>query len=205
VAQIISEDAPNFDLDIAYEMLLDACKLAEADPDMALTLFTRWLTMKAEQPLTELSVTQEQYQTLMTNLYPQLSAEFQTQALCTYLQSYGTLKEVISNMQFYGESNILDASALLAGFHWKTRKNADLTALADGLIASRNKFSDEDKFCESISSVTVFVTKTKDFAKADELIEATGLPTDPNVCLSYLREYLNKETSTSRVEDCLDK
>lgn len=108
-------------------------------------------------------------------------------------------------MDFYGESNILDASALLAGFHWKTRKNADLTALADALIAARKSFSDDEKFCESVCAVAVFVTKTKDFAKADELIAETGLPTDPNLCLSYIREYLHKETTKERVEECLDK
>lgn len=49
-------------------MLADASNLADRDPEMAATLFTRWLTMKAEQPLAELALSKEKYETLMQTL-----------------------------------------------------------------------------------------------------------------------------------------
>jgi len=83
--------------------------------------------------------------------------------------------------------------------------NADIIVLAEKLLKERSSFKEEDKFKDSISAVTTFVLRTKEFERADELIDTTGLPCDPSVCLTYLREYLHKDISKSSVKYCLEK
>jgi len=48
---------------------------------MAATLLTRWLTMKSEQPVVEVSLAQAQFKQLMERLYSCLKQEFQHLAL----------------------------------------------------------------------------------------------------------------------------
>jgi len=62
-------------------MLQDALKVLDSDVDMAATLFTRWLTMKSEQPVVEVSLTRAQFKLLMERLYSCLKQEFQHLAL----------------------------------------------------------------------------------------------------------------------------
>jgi len=62
-------------------MLKDAVKILGSDKEMAATLFARWVTMKTEQPSTEVSVAQPEFLTLLDTLFPALAAEFQGPAL----------------------------------------------------------------------------------------------------------------------------
>lgn len=100
VAKIISDETYNFDINIAFEMLQDASKLLESDQEMAGTLFSRWLTMKSEQPSAEVSISQAEYLRLMDTLFPTLRGEFQAQAITVYLKTFSALEEVLSKVAF---------------------------------------------------------------------------------------------------------
>jgi len=77
--------------------------------------------------------------------------------------------------------------------------------MAEKLVEIKEKFESAEKFKEALSSITVFVLRSKEFSRSNAIIEALGLPCDPIVCLTYLREYLHKETTRERVDFCLDK
>jgi len=81
-------------------MLQDASKILNADEEMASTLFSRWLTMKSEQPSVEVCISRAEYVVLMDKLFPTLKLEFQTQAISVYLRSFSALEEVISKLEF---------------------------------------------------------------------------------------------------------
>jgi hypothetical protein len=68
VAHIISEEPLDFDLGVAYEMLQDAVKMVESNVEFASTLFTRWLTMKSEQPIAKVSIEQKEFKHLLDSL-----------------------------------------------------------------------------------------------------------------------------------------
>lgn len=155
VADIINqEETDNFDVNIAYEMLQDAVKLLESDQEMSLTIFSRWLSMKSEQPISKVSITQTEFKHLMDSLYEELKPEFQTEALATFIQTFSsTFEEVSSNLDFYGENQFLEACTILANHQFTARKNSELHSLTDHLLNKRTSFSDESKFSENINAI----------------------------------------------------
>jgi hypothetical protein len=102
-------------VDVASEMLSDAIKILDKDPEMAATIFTRWLTMNSENTLKQLPISQSEFHTLTKTLIPHMKSEFQTQALSIYMYCYNTVDEVLESNE-YSEDCVLNASSALASF-----------------------------------------------------------------------------------------
>jgi hypothetical protein len=113
-----------------------------------------------------------------------LVPEFQVHALTIYMQTFNAVSDISEELEFYGESNYLEACAHLASNHFSLRKNGDLNKLADFLMERKQSITDQDKFTESLNTVVTFLLRTKDFDRADTIIAKLGLPSDPAVCLT---------------------
>jgi len=82
---------------------------------MAATLFTRWLTMKSEQPVVEVSLEQAQFKQLMERLWNSLKQEFQHLALTVYMHSFNAEREVIKAIPTYSALSVVTACCILSG------------------------------------------------------------------------------------------
>lgn len=79
---------------------------------------------------------------------------------------------------------MLEACVMLSSQFYATRQNSDIVQLAENMLKKKTTFSDEEKFRDSLSAVTTFMLRAKEFTKADPIIEENGLPCDPSVCLT---------------------
>jgi len=73
---------------------------------------------------------------------------------------------------------------MLSAQFYSRRQNESNIELAEKLVQTKEKFDLEEKFKEALSAITVFVLRSKEFARTDAVIEALGLPCDPVVCLT---------------------
>lgn len=90
----------------------------------------------------------------------------------------------MAKVSFYGEHNMLEAATMLSSQYYANRQNADNVELAEFMIKQKERFEQEQEFKESLSTITVFVLRSKEFTRADAIIQALGLPSDPAVCLT---------------------
>mmetsp|Transcript_57009 Transcript_57009/g.124023 ORF Transcript_57009/g.124023 Transcript_57009/m.124023 type:complete len:80 (-) Transcript_57009:1933-2172(-) len=79
---------------------------------------------------------------------------------------------------------MLEAATLLSAQYYSKRQNSDNVELAEVMARQTDKFAQDEHFKEAVSTITVFVLRSKEFSRADAVIQSLGLPCDPSVCLT---------------------